>query len=82
MNFDAGASDDTTLVIKYENLNALKDNELKDDGQDVKRRLKFTIGSYTVVKIKFFRRLWTSSVGKFFQGAFTKQNLNLLGAYM
>lgn len=53
--------DDTTVIVKYENL-----YELRDDDEDLKRRLKFTIGSYTYLKLKLFRRLVTSHVGDFF----------------
>lgn len=49
MTMDA---DDTKLSIYYNNVNTLQDSD-----EDLKRRLKFTIGSYTFLKIKFFRRL-------------------------
>ncbi len=41
----------TNLQIRYENLYPLQNN-----GEDVLRRLKFTIGSYTKIKVKFFER--------------------------
>jgi hypothetical protein len=58
--------DDTTVIISYENLNPLRDGD-----DDLKRRLLFTIGSYTCVKIRIYRRLVTSHVAKFFEQTFT-----------
>ncbi|KAG5796115.1 hypothetical protein H9Q69_004848 [Fusarium xylarioides] len=52
----------SSLEIKYENL-----YPLRDDDDDLKRRLKFTIGSYTKIKIKIYRRLVTSHVGDAFE---------------
>lgn len=46
------------MIVKYENL-----YELRDDDEDLKRRLKFTVGSYTSLKLKLFRRLLTSQAG-------------------
>ncbi|KAK5994043.1 hypothetical protein PT974_07483 [Cladobotryum mycophilum] len=52
----------TTTKISYDNL-----YPLKDEDDDVKRRLKLTIGSYTHIKLRFFRRKATSHVGKAFE---------------
>lgn len=57
-------ADDSSLEIKYENL-----YPLRDDDDDLKRRLKFTIGSYTKIKIKIYRRLLFSVIGDVFQRA-------------
>ena len=61
---NASPLDDTELSIKYENV-----NQLRDDDQDLKRRLRITIGSYTFVKIKFYRRLATGHVENAFKKA-------------
>ncbi|KAF4496982.1 aldehyde dehydrogenase (NAD+) [Fusarium agapanthi] len=52
----------SSLEIKYENL-----YPLLDDDDDLKRRLKFTIGSYTKIKIKIYRRSVTSHAGDAFE---------------
>ncbi|CAM1505030.1 Fc.00g106670.m01.CDS01 [Cosmosporella sp. VM-42] len=55
---------ETEIEITYENL-----HPLRDDDDDLKRRLKFTIGSYTSAKLIVYRRLATSHFSKFFEKA-------------
>lgn len=56
---DASNLDDNTVEVSYENLNPLREDEAD---MDTKRRLLFTVGSYTFMKINFFRR---TAVGTF-----------------
>lgn len=59
--------DDSSVEVSYENT-----EPLRDDDDDLKRRLKFTIGSYTKLKLKFYRRLAVSHVGNFIGEAVNK----------
>ncbi|KAF3930369.1 hypothetical protein ABW20_dc0108898 [Dactylellina cionopaga] len=60
---------DTKVKVEYDNLYALRDED-----EDIKRRLSFTIGSYSHLKLKFYRRLaFQGHVKDFFEsipGAF------------
>ncbi|EHK96088.1 hypothetical protein M7I_8223 [Glarea lozoyensis 74030] len=53
---------DTKVKVSYENL-----YPLKDEDDDLKRRLKLTIGSYTHFKVKIYRRTVISHTGKAFE---------------